>query len=570
MRGQRQHRLPGETVSKLLGNVKSVRTKILAGFLSVALLTLVLGVFCVSRMSSIADEAQTIYRDSALSLEALGDMKGAAAQTRVVSLIHVLQDDAKAKATFHDKLLTFRAAFDASFATYQATDMRGRQQIVDHLAKTWKAYDAVVDDKLIPASDAGDVEGFKEIRNTQIQPLVDDMTASLQQLTDIEAKAAKALAANASSKASSARTATLALVAFAFAAAIALGAAIASLIAKPLRRTVDVLDRAADGDLTVRLDVASKDEVGRAGLALNRMLERTGGVVRSIGENATSLAGSSEELSAVSQQLGASAEETSAQSGTAAAAAEQVSANVGTVAAGAEEMSASIAEIAGSATEAARVAGNAVSVAATATSTVTKLGESSVEIGEVIKVITSIAEQTNLLALNATIEAARAGEAGKGFAVVANEVKELAKQTADATEDIASRVTAIQGDAQAATEAIAEIATVIDRINEIQATIASAVEEQTATTNEIGRSVSEAATGANEIARNVTSVAQAAEDTSSGAANTLAAAGDLARMAEELRRLVGQFVVEAAPTATTTVAVPVPASRPVLEVPALV
>ncbi len=158
--------------------------------------------------------------------------------------------------------------------------------------------------------------------------------------------------------------------------------------------------------------------------------------------------------------------------------------------------------------------------------------------------ITAIAEQTNLLALNATIEAARAGEAGKGFAVVANEVKELAKETATATEDIGQKIVAIQGDAQAAVGAIDEISTVIARISDIQNTIASAVEEQTATTNEITRHVTEAATGANEIAASITGVAQAAHDTSSGAASTQVSARDLAELADELNRSVMRFVVK--------------------------
>jgi methyl-accepting chemotaxis protein len=183
-------------------------------------------------------------------------------------------------------------------------------------------------------------------------------------------------------------------------------------------------------------------------------------------------------------------------------------------------------------------------VAETTNTTIAKLGQSSAEIGHVVKVITSIAEQTNLLALNATIEAARAGEAGKGFAVVANEVKELAKQTAEATEDISQKITAIQDDTQAAVTAIGQIGGVIHQINDIANTIASAVEEQSVTTSEIGRNVEEASKGSSEIAQNITSVAQAAQSTASGATETQAAAQQLARMAAELQQLVGQFKVE--------------------------
>jgi len=185
-----------------------------------------------------------------------------------------------------------------------------------------------------------------------------------------------------------------------------------------------------------------------------------------------------------------------------------------------------------------------VKVAETTTTTVSKLGESSTEIGQVIKVITSIAQQTNLLALNATIEAARAGEAGKGFAVVANEVKELAKETAKATEDISRKIEAIQGDTKAAVDAIASITSVINQVNEISGTIATAVEEQNATTNEMSRNVSEAARGSGEITSNITGVAQAAESTSRGATDTQKAAQDLVQTSAKLRRLVEQFKLD--------------------------
>ncbi len=264
-------------------------------------------------------------------------------------------------------------------------------------------------------------------------------------------------------------------------------------------------------------------------------------LLATVSNSAHSLAGAAEELTASAQTMSATAEQTSAQANVVSAASEQVSRNVSTVATGTEEMSASIREIASNAAEASKVAMHAVKVTEATNETVAKLGVSSAEIGKVIKVITSIAQQTNLLALNATIEAARAGEAGKGFAVVANEVKELAKETAKATEDISQKIEAIQADTAGAVNAIREISTIIDKIAEIQTTIASAVEEQTATTNEMGRNVGEAAMGTSEIAQNITGVAQAAIATSQGAADSLHASSELARMAAELQAIVSRF-----------------------------
>jgi len=298
----------------------------------------------------------------------------------------------------------------------------------------------------------------------------------------------------------------------------------------------------ASGDLThPDLKIQSRDELGDLTAAVNKMHGSLKRMILDITQNAVQVASASEELSSTSHQISANSEETSAQANVVSTAAQTVSQNLQTVATGAEEMGASIKEIAKNATEAAKVATGAVKVAETTTITVSKLGESSTEIGQVIKVITSIAQQTNLLALNATIEAARAGEAGKGFAVVANEVKELAKQTAKATEDISRKIEAIQEDTRSGVEAIGQIGTIINQINNLQNTIASAVEEQTATTGEINRNVAEAALGSNEIARNITDVAHTARKTTEGAGHTKSSADDLLNIATELQMLVAQF-----------------------------
>ena len=315
-------------------------------------------------------------------------------------------------------------------------------------------------------------------------------------------------------------------------------------VISPVQEAGAVLKKIAAGDLTANVVGHYQGDHADIKNDINAMTESLRSSMSSIAEHSHSLSTAAEELTATSQQMSANAEETSAQANVVSASAEQVDKNLQTVATGTEEMSASIKEIAKNAHESAKVATGAVKVAEDTNQIVTKLGDSSTEIGQVIKVITSIAQQTNLLALNATIEAARAGEAGKGFAVVANEVKELAKQTAKATEDISRKIEAIQGDTKGAVSAIAQISSVIKQVNDISNTIATAVEEQNATTNEMARNVGEAAKGSGEITKNISGVADAAKSTSHGANDSLKASQALAQLSTELRSLVARFKIE--------------------------
>lgn len=263
-------------------------------------------------------------------------------------------------------------------------------------------------------------------------------------------------------------------------------------------------------------------------------------LISDLTEASQQLSAASEELLAAAESMSANAEETSAQSNTASAASEEISAGIQTVSTNMEEMTASIREITKNTNESSKKSNEAMTMATDANNIIQALGESSLDIGNVIKVITSIAQQTNLLALNATIEAARAGEAGKGFAVVANEVKELAKQTATATEDISRKIEAIQNDSQSAVSSIGAVSESISQLNSIAGNIATAMEEQAATTNEVARVVTESSQGVVQITENIQQVSVAAEQTGKGATDMTQAAKDLSGIATALTGLVEQ------------------------------
>lgn len=334
---------------------------------------------------------------------------------------------------------------------------------------------------------------------------------------------------------------SLLLTAIALTIAISLVILVARSITIPLSNCVTGLQSLANRDLTRRLHYQSESEIGDISAAVDQAADGMLGAIKSIRASATELNRAADRQTDVSSQMSATAEQTSQQAQRASSIAEQVSQNTQAVSMAVSELSTAIREIANNTQQAARVATDAVQLAATTNTTVTKLGQSSAEIGEVIKVITSIAEQTNLLSLNATIEAARAGEAGKGFAVVANAVKELAKQTATATETIRRKIDVTQSDIRDSVAAINRISHTIQQINDFQNSIAGAVEEQTVVTRDISRNVADAAKGTSEIAGNITLVARAAEGTAAGASATRMAAQDATRLAAQLNELVAQF-----------------------------
>jgi methyl-accepting chemotaxis protein len=395
----------------------------------------VIGTVSLHALSVSATAANNLYVNIVPSVKALGQVSTAMAQSRVDLAQQLISLDEAMTTKYADAFRADVSTVNAALADYQKSGPAAPDAQLAELEANWQKYVDLGTSTQLVNGERKDAKAWQTVRDRQVAPLFVEINKQLSDLSAAESSDAATMAGEAQDGYESSRLRTILLLVFGSLAGIVVGGWIARVIVRSLRRVQSVCESLADGDLTRTTGLETADEPGRMGRALDTAMQRLRQTIATISGSATSLAAASEEMEGVATQIASSAEETSVQAQAVSAAAEEISRSVDTVSAGSEEMGASIREISQNASEAAQVAGEAVGLAARTSTTMNQLGDSSNEIGNVIKTITAIAEQTNLLALNATIEAARAGEAGKGFAVVASEVKDLAQETARATED---------------------------------------------------------------------------------------------------------------------------------------
>ena len=519
----------------------SMRSSLLASAAVALLAALAVGAVGIVRTNTTADRAEAIYSEALVPLATLKDIQQLIWHGRWAGLSNLTATDAtKAKAygeeaTKHYDLVSTRVQ-EYSELTVSA----GERAAMDTFQGTWATY-LDLRKQSSALKNAGKIAEWEQFRSTTLNPATTKAIEELDALVTLSQAHATSSAAEARSAADKAKL-TIGVV---LAVGVLLAALFALFVGRTLNRRLnalrEVVSAMADGDLTERQPDTAANEIGEMSRSVHRAAGQLRVTMQTLAGMSTGLADRSTELQQASRSLTGSTDQASTRVGAIDAAAGEVSAGVQAVASGAEEMGAAIREIAMSATEAAQVAAGAVQTAATAEQMMRKLDASSAEIDSVVKAITAIAEQTNLLALNATIEAARAGETGKGFAVVAGEVKDLAQETAKATEEISRRTEVIQHDTRTAVEAIAGIGEVIEKINDYQNTIASAVEQQSATTNGMTHDLNRAAGGTSEISGQLAEVVQVTTATRDAAQAAETTASELADISGRLNTMVAVF-----------------------------
>lgn len=526
---------------------RRLRTKILLPVVLAVVGMSAIAVVGALALGSASDRAGDLYARATVPLADLAKLRDAEGDSRVAARDLAVSISASAGSsvlsTIHDTDQAVDEAMNAYVADSGASLDANRAALVDRVRSALTAWRQVRDTALLSAVQRGDETAALGVISGALAHADDAFAAPLDKLFEAETDDAQTTADQVHQNAVRSQTVIIVLGALVAVLAVAVGLIVARLVTVPVSRMVTVLGYLGNGDLTHSADVAGDDEIGVMAGAMDTATRSMRSALTTVSATTASLDTASRQLSIIGDRLADSAQQSATQAESASAVANQIASNIGTVASGTEQMRASIDEIARNADDAAKVATEAVTLCDAVAGSIGKLEGSSVQIGNVVKMITTIAEQTNLLALNATIEAARAGDAGRGFAVVASEVKDLARETANATEEISGYVSAIQTDTSAAVEATAHISDIIKQVSDYQTTIASAVTQQSATTAEISRNVGEVATGSENIGQRVGTVAHEAATTSTGVHQAREAAEHLAKLSLELRTAIDEFRV---------------------------
>ncbi|WP_411903984.1 methyl-accepting chemotaxis protein [Methylorubrum thiocyanatum] len=549
----------------------SIKSKLILSFSAMVLCLVVVSAIAMTSINNLSNENEHLGQNNIPSIRHAGELRGNVIDVRVSVLNHLLYQELERMQAEEKALETKTAAVAKSMRAYEPLiSLPGEQELFDRFKTEWAAYLEAVQG-VLTHSRIGRKDLAQEETTRKVRPRIKVAAQALDDIIVLNNKAGE-IVASSDASARSAKNLMLTIGSGAILLAIALATLIVVGVTRGIRSVVEPMKRIASGDLTVEIPhrgarteigmIADAVQVFKDGLIRMRSMEEeaasaragteaqrkramreladsfeaaVGGIIGLVSSSAT-------ELRATAQSMAGLATKTAGQSTTVAAAAQQAATNVGTVATAAEELGSSVQEIGRQVDGSASLAQLAVNEASRSAALVEELSSSVAQIGDVVTMISTIAGQTNLLALNATIEAARAGEAGRGFAVVATEVKELAGQTARATEQISAQIGRIQGSTD---QAVASIGSIGDRIQEISRTataIAAAVEEQGMATQEIVRNVAEAAAGTGEVTGNITGVANAAEETGAAASQVLGAASELSRQSEHLSSEVSRFL----------------------------